>query len=365
MFKHLIPVAMTLLSAGCATVGETSPTIFESARTGDGKYERALSSLEVLDLTRDWVPYAEMADTVYRREFYRDAKRRIAEGCDYVSAPTGSVLSLGLPRDWVRLDRAMIDKFGLERGEPAGSPLRPCRSGKGLNYETYVLLDAAGRPAQAAIAFRGTENTRYQWTSDWVANFSNVDFGVGGNRQFTEAKEEGARLINALARVLPKVASSSVCAQASGKLDGVQAPIDLVGHSLGGGLAQHLAYASLACDVRKTIAFDSSPATGWFYLHHRELVRTADPDISRVYIDGEALSFVRKVSTTFNSPRESRRDYRVIFPGVTGHAFALHSMALLSTHIKLAASMPIENDPSLLPDYASSAPVPGPLISAP
>lgn len=61
------------------------------------------------------------------------------------------------------------------------------------------------------------------------------------------------------------------------------------GRNIRGGLAQHLAYFSAECDVRRTVAFDPSPATGWLYLYWRERVHTKDPDIARVYLDGEAL----------------------------------------------------------------------------
>ncbi|WP_426105450.1 hypothetical protein [Massilia sp. TSP1-1-2] len=342
IIKYATLLSATGLLAACATV--RTPMIFESARTSDGVQDKTLSQEEVAALMRDVSSYADMAESVYRRDFNKNPKDRMKHGCDYVSSGSDSILRLGLPVGWRRLDRALIDKLGLESGERAGAPLIPCRSGKGLDYETYVQLDDLGSPIQAAISFRGTENTKYQWADDWIANFSNVDFGLGDNPQFADARTEGSRLIIGLARVLPKVPNSATCSKIPGRAKDSQAPIDLVGHSLGGGLAQHLAFFSNACDVRKTVAFDPSPATGWFYLNRRDLVATADPDISRIYMDGEALSFVRKVSTKFNMPRNSRRDYRVVFPGVTGNAFGLHSMTLLANNIKIAVGQIADHD---------------------
>ncbi len=81
-------------------------------------------------------------------------------------------------------------------------------------------------------------------------------------------------------------------------------------------------------------------------------MRTVDPFIERVYLDGEALSFVRKLSTKFNLPRNNRTDYRIELPGVTGNAFGLHSMTLLASNIKTGAAAIQRDDPELRIDYA-------------
>lgn len=342
-------VALPALLAGCATPSHDEKIdlnkieVEVSARTGDAEIKRMLTPTEVVKLMTELSPYADMADATYRHEF-SSAAERLAHGCDYVTLGTENVLRLNLPDGWRRLDRALIERLNLERNEPADRPLRPCRSAKGLNYETYLKLDGAGQPLQAVIAFRGTENTKYQWADDWVANFSNVDFGLGANKQFTETREEGSRLVRALAQVLPKVSPTKPCELAKPGAVNVQAPIDLVGHSLGGGLAQHLAYFSQACDVRKTVTFDTSPANGWFYLKRKKAIHTGDPVIERVYLDGEALSFLRKVSTKFNNVRNNRNDYRIDFAGVSGNPIDLHSMNLLAGNIRNRSGITLEDD---------------------
>lgn len=338
-FKRAALLVIPFFVGGCATTATDYPTVYESSRTSSGDVDKTLTHEEVQVLLDNLAPYARMAEAVYRHDL-GNSWTSLATACDYVASTDESIRPQDLPKGWRRLDKALMVKLGMEPQNPTGEPLRPCRAAVGLEYETYVRFGPGDKPLEAVISFRGTENKKHQWLSDWVANFSNVDFGVGGNAQFKEARAEGTRLIEALARVLPKARSSDVCKAASGQDEGVQAPIDLVGHSLGGGLAQHVAYSNKACNVRSTVAFDPSPATGWFFLKWRKAVVTKDPIIYRVYLDGEALSFVRMISTKFNTPRENRRDIRMVFPGITEGAFGRHAMAVLSTGINLAASVP-------------------------
>ncbi|MEX5553583.1 hypothetical protein [Pseudomonas pergaminensis] len=323
---------------GCAVISDDYPTIYQSSRTSSGDVDKTLTQNEAQSVLDNLAPYARMAEAVYRRDL-GDSWKSLATACDYVTSTDESIRPQDLPKGWRRLDKSLMVKLGMEAQNPIGAPLRPCRGAAGLEYETYMRFGPGDKPLEAVISFRGTENKKHQWLSDWSANFSNVDFGVGGNAQFKEARAEGTRLVEALSRVLPKGPSSDVCKATSGHEDGVQAPIDLVGHSLGGGLAQHVAYSNKACDVRSTIAFDPSPATGWFFLKWRRALTTKDPIIYRVYLDGEILSFARVVSTKFNTPRDNRRDIRMVFPGVTEGAFGRHAMTILSTGINSAASV--------------------------
>lgn len=355
--SKLFPLlAMIWCLTGCSTLNKSIPMsdvqVEESAHTNEGWTRLTLPSAAVAPLMMELSPYADMADATYRHEF-SSAEARLAHGCDYLTSGNEKEITRNLPTGWRRLDRALMTRLRMDLTE---RPLQPCRSGKGLDYETYVRLDAQGQPQQAVIAFRGTENTRYQWLDDWVANFSNVDFGLGSNPQFAETRLEGSRLIQALVAVLPKVESSATCKLAMNGASRAQTPIDLVGHSLGGGLAQHLAFYSHACDVRKTVTFDTSPADGWFYLKRTHNIKTPDPVIERVYLDGEGLAFMRKVSTKFNLVRNNRRDYRIDFAGVQGNPVHLHSMTLLSDKIKESAGIMLDDDPGMIVHYYDKAP---------
>jgi hypothetical protein len=356
-------IAASCILVACATISKEQTTIFESRHSSDGVQERQYTAENTIPLLNKLAPYADLAEAVYRRDFDHgygktSALARKEHGCDYVGSRDETISRLGLPEGWVRLDNALIKKFAIRDENAPTTPLLPCRSADGLNYETYIQVDSTGKPLQATISFRGTENTRYQWTSDWIANFSHIDLGFVDNPQYQEARQQGSRLIKALARILPKVNSSAVCLKKSGKPQDMQAPIYLVGHSLGGGLAQHLAFYSDACDVIETITFDPSPATGWFYLVQRRQVQTSDPQISRVYLDDEALSFVRKISTKFNLPRDFRVDYKIVFPGITHNTFGLHSMTLLATNIRMGSSKSTSDGPRLIVNYDPNKPTP-------
>ena len=70
------------------------------------------------------------------------------------------------------------------------------------------------------------------------------------------------------------------------------AKIVTTGHSLGGGLAQHAAYAHPG--IQHVIAFDSSPLTGFRDLPKEVRIRNSrDVEIARVYEKGEILAYVR------------------------------------------------------------------------
>jgi hypothetical protein len=344
--------------AGCATSSDEHLTVYESSRTSSGELDRSLTQGEAQVVVDNLAPYARMAEVVYREDLKNlddpeNPWSRLPTACKYVTSADESIGTKNLPEHWHRLDKDLMVKLGMEPQNPPGPPLKPCRADVGLEYETYIRLGPDSKPLEAVISFRGTENKKHQWLSDWAANFSNVDFGVFGNSQFTEAREEGTRLIKALARVLPKTQSSSVCKAKSEHAEGEQAPIDLVGHSLGGGLAQHVAYANTACNVRSTVAFDPSPATGWFYLHWRHMVENKDPIIYRVYLDGEALSYVRYISTKFNFPRDNRKDIRMVFSNVAEGAVGRHAMRLLSDGIDVRRTKPLVKETEPRADHIS------------
>lgn len=313
--------------------------------------ERSLDLPETQALIDGLSTFATLADAVYRKDIQEHD--RLKQGCAYVGESEHPDLRKDLPTGWIRLNNALIDRLqsgASLRQEPA---LTPCVSSIGLAYETYLLMDEQGKPTRAVIAFRGTENSDEQFKDDWLANFSGFDFGLADNEQFRTARLNVSRMITWLSDQLPPTERTTVCS-ASGMNAAKQAPIDLVGHSLGGGLAQHLAYSNASCNVRNTVTFDTSPVTGWFFLKERRtpdgsrsLIETPDPRIMRIHLDGEVLSWVRKVTTKFNLPRKNRTDYVLTFPGVRGGLVSRHSMTLFASCLQKWSSGSVGAKPGI------------------
>lgn len=202
------------------------------------------------------------AKTAYRKDIADEAERK-KNGCNYLSNP---------PKDlpgtlrWKRLDRNGA-----------------CYNSGGLFFETYVHDNGQGEFDKAVIAFRGTEFKTY---ADWKANLSGII--PSRKNEYIAAKEAAIPLIQVL------------------KNSGAK-EIYLTGHSLGGGLAQEIAY--LSADVTATYTFNTSPVTGWMKQKFEGGVVVDNPIIHRVYMSKEVLSYIRKITSHFNYKLPNRTDY--------------------------------------------------------
>lgn len=189
-----------------------------------------------------------------------------------------------------------------------------CVSSDDLFYETYVFRRADnGEIVDAVIAFRGTENTPGQMTSDWKDNFS-AAMGVEPH-QYQLARQELKKTVSALRAVN------------AGK--GPMPRIYAAGHSLGGGLAQMAAYTNQ--EILAAYAFNTSAVTDWSYLKPLNLVEVTDPVIYRIHQRGEFLGNLRAVTSRVNSRRFGRSDYEFNYQEKGGE-IAKHSIALLACH---------------------------------
>jgi len=192
-------------------------------------------------------------------------------------------------------------------------------------------------PPIVAVVFRGTEF--FSW-SDWMSNF---------------------RWFSWLLRFLPTYSDQyTVVAQDTGKevLDDLKTRIEngrdhyknvriiTTGHSLGGGLAQHLAYAlpeiqssdgSTLPRVSNVYAFDPSPVTGWYSVKSK--VRTPNAKglkIDRIFEHGEILAYARLLLSYVNPPaakdpavREIRYNFVQSINPFSSHSMRLIACALI------------------------------------
>jgi hypothetical protein len=188
-------------------------------------------------------------------------------------------------------------------------------------------------PPVVAAIFRGTEF--FSWR-DWMSNF---------------------RWFSWLLRFLPSYSDQyTVVARDTGKevLENLKTRIEngrdhykdvriiTTGHSLGGGLAQHLAYSlpnihstdgTLLPRVSNVYGFDPSPVTGWYSV--RSDLRTMNAKglkIDRIFEHGEILAYLRLIMSYVNPPTANDpaiREIRYNFVDSI-NPFSSHSMRLIA-----------------------------------
>lgn len=196
---------------------------------------------------------------------------------------------------WIRDNRYTEEAFPPPRIDDYG------RRVGGLGYSVWVDKSRTEQK-RVAITFRGTDFNEYgDWYSNarWITRFNPLTWD-----QYQQTRD----LISALVPELKIHYGSNV-------------EIIAVGHSLGGGLAQHAAYSS--SEINTVYAFASSPVTGSSSLDRR--VKKSDVMTFRVYESGEILSALRWISrrfvplstkdpdvkeARFNLRRSLKREYR-------------------------------------------------------
>ena len=207
-------------------------------------------------------------------------------------------------------------------------------------------------PPVVAVIFRGTEF--FSWR-DWMSNF---------------------RWFSWLLRFLPAYSDQyTVVAKDTGKevLENLRTRIEnrrdrykdvhiiTTGHSLGGGLAQHLAYSlpeiqspdgTLLPRVSNVYAFDPSPVTGWYSV--KSDLRTPNVKglkIDRIFEHGEILSYIRLLMSYINPPSATDpaiREIRYNFVESI-NPFRSHSMRLIACALIDASVEGIALDPRDIP----------------
>jgi hypothetical protein len=300
----LVALAATL--SGCGTFATLEATL-DTKAVPQAKGEVIVTPAPRRERLRGRVEQfalmALFAKVVYRKDLAEELNVRAKEGCSYLGLDRPAP-DFGMPKSdegaWERLNEKDIES---------------CFNERGLYYETYVHTWAdRTRPDMAVIAIRGTENWNFaDAAKDWSTNFAAV-LGVEPSEYKLARKKIGA-VIESLVRRYPRIR------------------IYTTGHSLGGGIAQQMAYASK--DVEAAFAFNSSPVTNWSAMVEQDLVRKADPTIYRIYHHNEFLGHVRNITTRFNTRRFGRSDYEFFFQ--TEQLVKAHEMGILACH--LAARM--------------------------
>lgn len=200
-------------------------------------------------------------------------------------------------------------------------------------------------PKAIAVVFEGTNFTSMP---DWGANLRwFLRFLPSFEDQYTIAADEVAReFYERLATSPERYAIKIGCADL---LSAGGEPIKLIstGHSLGGGLAQHFAYAfqqpfaSGGPKISEVFAFDASPVTGWSVVPRG--IRSYNAHnlrINRVFEHGEVLAFLRLITSRLSrySEHPSVWEYRYNFDP-SWNLIKNHSISMLALGLARAAGV--------------------------
>lgn len=237
----------------------------------------------VAEMARTHWEYAVLSENVYIDDWAKRGQPPRQPGTGSVPAATpeeyarvcspDSTELLPLPPAWVSW-----------KDFPSGD-LRQRARAVGLFVEVW---ERESVPPVVAVAFRGTEFTSIKdWISDlrWFLRF--VPFYAD---QYT---------------LVSRAVGREVVARLAERNDRQDLRLVATGHSLGGGLAQHLAYSLPPGGPRvsSVYAFDPSPVTGWSTVacdRRAENARALATD--RAFEHGEILAYVRLLLSYVNPP---------------------------------------------------------------
>jgi hypothetical protein len=185
---------------------------------------------------------------------------------------------------------------------------------EGLQYQVWRRRDCS----EAVIAFRGSDAGD---AGDWLSNF----------RWFITRPifDQYDQVQQAIPGIIDKIYSSGCRPRR----------IIATGHSLGGGLSQHVAYADRRIDY--VYAFDPSPVTAFFGVPFPvRMAATEKLGIDRVYESGEVLSLPRYLASGVFPSSPCRPRVRIVrFATVTAPSLIeRHRIANLTTGLERLAA---------------------------
>lgn len=298
-------LALPVLLAGCASLFQAPDTVL--VRPAGDRFTQ--SAEPMAPHARRLYAYAAMSENVYEPETAARASIDITTEHLRAACTAGSRQPLPLGTAW-----QLVRDF----------PKRAECLDETVNVRAQLWEYHEGAVVSAlAVVFRGTQANHGQ---DWLTNLR--WFIRGRDDHYTHAGNEIA--IDLQKHLQRGLAAGRIAPNAT---------LVMTGHSLGGGLAQHLAYAyrSPAPDLlpRATAVtvFNASPVTGWSDVDSALRQQNAQGlPIERAFEYGEILSYLRTVTSVVLPPSG-------VNPAISGlrfnvkdswNPFSNHSMRLLA-----------------------------------
>jgi hypothetical protein len=268
-------------------------------RQGGQFYRRDISCEMAAQLALAIEPYARLAQYAYCADLKKTRTTRTAKRQASAEDNTTSEGDKG-NRIKLRLQDRQIDKIrktavhecdpsDLELPEPWSELFNSNRLLNAEELESGLEFHVVQNPGKKSLAilFRGTD---FSSGPDWRANLHWITRFLPGEDQYDIIERLTGRIFAEAEKLVPAAKGWQWLG---------------VGHSLGGGLATHMAYAN--CRFFSAIVFDPSPVVASEITHGGCF--HCSPHILRIYERGEALAYVRSVNRILVPNSENTKEF--------------------------------------------------------
>jgi pimeloyl-ACP methyl ester carboxylesterase len=346
---------MAVLGAGCANIAvsqdQAKARILVGSMHEDPRQFPAMELVSPLFVQYAWLSSLAYDDAIYGLDTGHGAglgKCAPGDDCNRITAQFAQLKAIWGERPIVHgindcsaeaKDKARRD-FGHEGKQGQCGVEVPGRHRvlDGMGIQIWMRRDCT----EMVVAFRGTD---FHQSDDWLSNFRWITRILPLHDQYEQAREHVDRMIEA-------ALAKSACKPRR---------ITAVGHSLGGGLAQHAAYSQNPRKGRTAITrvyvFNPSFVTGFedrAIKGERLTKAISGLKIDRIYEHGEILAYPRFVLRHLRPPTGCDPQIRLVRVDVLdGSLTQQHAMAamtrrlLASSPARLAGS--VMNEAGILP----------------